>query len=559
MNTRNFLPWLVAALSMLFAMIVLIRNEITPAEQAAPQVTPRMTAIYPGESEWRPSNRPPRDTPQAGDYSPWSGQQLPQSPETPQPTPAATPAPTPTPTPTPRPEHDFRGVVLDGDNAVEKAQVRIISGTVNPAERSATTNQEGRFVINNIPDDTLSRVIVEAQGYSVTILENVPLPLPTEMLIGITPLAGIDAVVLDFSSTSTEPILYDGEMQASLMRLKAADEISTLVMGISEPVLPVDSYIPVRDQTVLVNNGELRFDNVEPGRYRVAVRVGQKVAESEPVSVVEGGRSSATLTLGMQHTVRGNVVAEDTARPVAEARVGLAPYHLDALSFDFPDYVSFTDGNGEFVIPEVQPGRYWMVIGAAGYTTKSLEGFTVLPGAPPEDTSVTLTKQEPLITVFVTDQDGRPMTGAPLVLMTAGAESPRTYFGKTDDAGLYRFERLTPGRYTLSITAPTERTRQKTLNVTLGEGEVRELRTSFGRPTAVSGRATAGGRAYKGVLSFLAQGAAVADNLVTTQDDGTFTVELEAGEYMVGTPEQPARISVSIDAVETQTIVVELP
>lgn len=563
MNSRNLVPWIVAAVSMLFAMVVLIRNEVAPQRDDYPRNTngaPAQVAMHPLDSGWRPSNRPPRETPSTGDYSPWTAPELVPTPApTPSPTPVPTPAPTPAPSPTPQAQHEFKGVVLDDEAPVKNALVRIISGRHNPAERSAVTDNHGAFSINNITDEILTKVIVEAQGYSVTVLENVPLPLPSEMLIGINPLAGIDAIVMDISTTSGEPAVFDGQMQASLMKLKPAGEVSTATMGISEPVLPVDSFLPVRDQNVLVKKGVLRFDNVEAGEYRVSVRAGRKAAESESVVVREGGRTSATLILGMQHTVRGNVVAGDTAKPVPQARVALSAYDMSGGGPDFPDYLSFTDGNGEFVLPEVQPKRYWLTVGAAGYTTKTLEGFTVLPGTPPEDTSITLTKQEPLITVSVTGQDGRPLAGAPLVLMTVGAESPRTYFGKTDDAGLFRFERLLPGRFTLSITAPGERTRQKTVNVELGDGEVRELHTSFAVPTAIKGSVKVGDKTYKGVLSFVAQGVAVADNLVKVEQDGTFSAELEPGEYLVGTPEKPSRINVTINPVPSQNLTLEIP
>lgn len=554
---RNRLPWIVAAVSMLFAMIVLVRNEIVPGRNDAPvvQSTPMQQAVIrPANEEpvWRPSNHPPRDTPAAGDFSPWSQ-------ENPAPTPTPTPAPTPTPTPTPRPQYAFKGIVLDGNKPVKDALVRVISGDDNPAERSAVTQKDGHFSVTGIPDDRLDKIIVEAQGYSVTMLENVPFPLSEEMQIGLNPLAGIDAVILDFSTTSAEPILFNGEMQASLMRLHPAGEPSTNSLGISEPVLPVDSYLPVRDQHVVIREGELRFDNVEPGRYRIAVKSGNKVAESEALTVEENARSSASLVLGMKHTVKGNVVGADTGQAVAQARVSLSPYDSAPAGPEFPNYLSFTDGNGEFVIPEVQPGRYWMSVGAQAYTTKTLEGFTVLPGAAPENTSVTLSKQEPLITVAVTADDGRPMVGAPLVLMTAGAESPRTYFGKTDEAGLYRFDKLLSGRYTLAITAPGERTRQKSVHIDLGEGEVREMRVHFGTPTKVKGIAKVGGKAYKGVLSFVARGVAVADSLATTDAEGSYTAELEPGDYMVGTPDKPASVSITVTPTEAQTINLDIP
>lgn len=552
---------------MLFAMVVLVRNEITPTQvqpyDMRPDIRPVLQATEP---EWRAARNTPAPT-RTADYSPWKenmpGNQANASAATSVQSPRPTPSPTPTPdiTPTPRPQNTFRGIVLDGDgNPVPNARVRIVSGgNDRAAERSAISAPDGRFSIDGIPDPSLDKVIVEAVGFSVWMLQNIPLPLPDELQIGLNALAGIDAVIVDFSTSGTDPVLFSGEMQASLMQLKPAGDVSTNSLGISEPTLPVDSYIPVRNQVVLVTDGQLRFDNVEPGMYRVAVKAGRKIAESEAVTITEASRSSTTLVLGMKHTVKGNVVAGDTAKPLGEARVTLSPAGSPGAAPEFPDYLSFTDGSGDFVIPEVHPGRYWMVVGAAAYTTKTLENFNILPGAPPEDTSVTLFKQEPLITVSVSNSEGRPIAQAPLVLLTSAAESPRTYFGKTDEAGLHRFERLMAGRYSLLITAPGDRTRQKTVNLELGEGEVRELGVRFGNPVAVTGKVTVGGKTYKGLLSFVLHGAAMADNLVTADGNGNFTVSLEPGDYMVGTPDKPGGTMLNIKNTEAQTINLALP
>ncbi len=563
MNSKNRIPWIVAASAMLFAMVVLVRNEISPNPTKPYEMSfDERTVIRPVEPEWRPARFTPAVV-RTADYSPWTN----NDPDNKQMPPSAiiTQVPlsqaTPETSPTPIPLNIFRGIVLDGNgNPISKAHVRIVSGGKDrAAERSALSSTDGRFAIEGIPSSLLDRVVVEAEGFSVWMLQDIPLPLPDELQIGMNALAGIDAVIVDFTTSGSTPVLFSGEMQASLMQLKPAGDISTNSLGIPEPTLPVDSYVPVRNQDVVVIDGDLRFDNVEPGRYRVAVKSGKKIAESEAIGVAEASRSSTTLVLGMKHTVKGNVVGADTEKPVVEARVGLSPAGSPGAAPDFPDYLSFTDGDGEFVIPEVQPGRFWMVVGAAGYTTRTIENFNILPGAPPENTSVTLTKQEPLITVSVTNSEGRPIPQAPLVLMTSAAESPRTYFGKSDEAGLHRFEQLHPGRYSLSITSPGDRTRQKTVNLELSEGEVRELAVRFGNPVAVTGKVTLGGKSYKGLLSFVLRGAAMADNLVPTDKNGGFTASLEPGEYMVRTPDKPGGSLVTINNTEAQTLKVELP
>lgn len=558
MNNKNRIPWLVAAAAMLFAMIVLVRNEISPDRplQYSQPEQPVIRAIDDGSS-WRPT-RGAIPTPVPGDFSPWVA--TPTPPPTPVPTVSPTKTPDPTPSPTPKPLLAFRGIVQDDyGKGVARALVRVISGEPDrAAERSAVTGSDGRFLIEDIPDELLDKVIVELQGYATTMLENIPLTFTDELQIGMSALAGIDVNILDFSTTGAEPIMYSGKMQASLLRLSRGDEISTNVFGIPEPVLPVDTYLPVRDQNVIVADGLLQFDNVEPGSYRVAVKTGVKVAESEVLLIRDNARTSTTLTLGMKHTVKGNVLAGDTGKMLPQASVGLSPAIHASAAPDFPDYLSFTDGAGEFVIPEVQPGRYWMIIGASGYTTKTLENYEVLPGAPPEATSITLTKQNPLITVSLVNGEGRPIAEAPLVLMPVTGPTPKMYFGKTDEAGLYRFENLVPGKMNLSVTAPGDKARQKTLTFELGDGEVKEVPIQFGAVVNVKGKANRDGKAYNGVLTFVQKGIAIADNLVTTDATGAFTISLEPGDYVVGTPDKPPAVLIKIDSQESQNINVDL-
>jgi hypothetical protein len=150
------------------------------------------------------------------------------------------------------------------------------------------------------------------------------------------------------------------------------------------------------------------------------------------------------------------------------------------------------------------------------------------------------------------------MVQAPLVLMTNSGPTAKTYFGKTDEAGLYRFENLLPGRFNLSVTAPGDRTRQKSVPVDLGDGEVKEIPIRFGNAVAVTGKVLEKGKPYKGLLSFVLRGAAMADNLVTANEKGEFSVDLEPGEYMVGTPEKPATQMVTIENKESLSIRVDL-
>jgi hypothetical protein len=202
----------------------------------------------------------------------------------------------------------------------------------------------------------------------------------------------------------------------------------------------------------------------------------------------------------------------------------------------------------------VQPGGYNLTAASNGFTTKTIERFHVDPVRAPDETSITLSIQHPLITVAVVDADDRPVPNAPLVLMSATSPKPRTFFAKTDEAGLRRFENLLPGHYTLSVTFPDERTRQKNISLDLGENQVREVTVAFGRQVHVTGSAKKNDRAYSGLLSFTLKGTVASDLMVKTDAKGEFTTDLESGDYMAGTPDKPAQQQVTIKSVETQKV-----
>ncbi len=160
----------------------------------------------------------------------------------------------------------------------------------------------------------------------------------------------------------------------------------------------------------------------------------------------------------------------------------------------------------------------------------------------------------PALTIVVSDAGARPLSKAPVVLFSRNAASPRSFFGKTDSAGMYRFDAVPPGAYNLTVTAPDNRTRQKTVSVTLNEGEARTLTVSFDSRVKVSGTARGAGEAYQGLLVFGLRAEVSAMQFARSDAAGGYAVELEPGEYIVTRSGVPGNAVIIVPPGPTATI-----
>jgi hypothetical protein len=120
-----------------------------------------------------------------------------------------------------------------------------------------------------------------------------------------------------------------------------------------------------------------------------------------------------------------------------------------------------TDGQGKFVLKDLDPGSYRLVIAANGFVKQEYgqrvygaQGATIILTAdqPVKDLLIHLTPTGS-ISGNVRDSAGQPEVGVSVLLMRPAynASGLRTFqtagSGRTDDRGEYRAYLLTPGRY----------------------------------------------------------------------------------------------------------------
>jgi hypothetical protein len=132
-----------------------------------------------------------------------------------------------------------------------------------------------------------------------------------------------------------------------------------------------------------------------------------------------------------------------------------------------------TDGQGKFVLKDLDPGSYRLVIAANGFVKQEYgqrvygaQGATIILTAdqPAKDLLIHLTPTGS-ISGNVRDNAGQPVVGVSVLLLRPAynASGARTFqtagSGRTDDRGEYRAYFLTPGRYYICAALSTVITR----------------------------------------------------------------------------------------------------
>lgn len=538
-DPKHRLPWLVAGCAIMFAVVVLVRSELNPMQS---ETRADQQAVITVSSPSIVTPPPQVSTPAVPLVDLPPPQPLPVN--TPAPPVAVTvtpaiapaPAPSPTPSPTPQPVYSLEGLVTDVEGLpVENATIKatLESGGSERA-LNARSDAAGRFRLEKINSDEIDLMMVEAVGFGRNAIENIPLPLPDAIEIVLTPLAGLNVFVETAGGDARTP--FDGQAEFVLMQRRSSNENTTQTGGLREALIPEGTFVPVAEQRVTVSDGQFRLEEVEPGEYKAALRSGSQYAESPAVRVSHGSRSITTVTLGLNWPVSGKVVDEQE-KGVGAAHVQLARKSPPALYVESGPHVAVSNTDGQFLIEKVPPGSYLATVAATGFTTTTYP-LDVPQEGMARETSFTLGRKSPSIRVTVRSADGRPITDARLVLLMTDPTT-KTIFAKTDEAGTYLFDRLSPGMYTLSATAPESRTRQKSVEVQVNDGEAHDLEISFPRTVRVLGTARQAGRPYRGLLRFSLRGTIGMETMVKTDEHGGYAVDLEPGEYMVGSPEQP--------------------
>lgn len=204
------------------------------------------------------------------------------------------------------------------------------------------------------------------------------------------------------------------------------------------------------------DEGRFALDGVPAGTWDVeASAPGYEKARAGAVTLEEGGQATGVeVRLRRGATLSGRVIEEGSGRPVADAEVSAEPQGGEPR-FRFGDDEeggARTGPDGRFELTGLAPGAYSVSATHPDFAEASESAQVKGPSATVE---LRLGRGSRLAGVVASG--GRPVAGASVVLSAAGEGfggpfGPGAQSVTSDDAGRFRFERLTPGRYTVLAT-----------------------------------------------------------------------------------------------------------
>lgn len=537
---KSRIPWFVAAMAMMFAIIVLVQTDL--ANQKSDREFQR---------QWQPVSQPVPSPEPAGET---------QQPRNPEPTTIPT---TPEPAgPTPAPDVEKRtpsmpgfveGKVTDDDGVgIQGALVRaLLSKEPGAQERRAYTDGSGSFRIVDIPEEPLPILQVEAAGYARVQVPDLPVPLGGPINVGMSSLASLVTYILDSPSTGSIVRPFVGTVDLTLFRFYP-EGTSSVSPAVNEPNLPRSGMVPMANRRVPVTDGMYHFQNIEPGEYQVTVKTQRGSAESQLLEIPEGRQIETTVTLGQEVSIEGTVISADSHTSVARATVQFR--RVPSAPTTPVDHTVFTDSNGGFLIPSIQVGTYDILAEAIDGTTGSVVNWPVTSESTVQHTTITLARQRPRLEIQVQRADEQPLANGKIAVLAMDNPTAQNYFLETDDQGIAIVADIAPGNYEVAVTAPEDKSRQKTAEIEMRPGQTLRLPIQFRPMTRVAGNAVKGSNPYAGILVFSLRGEIQMDTLVKADDTGGYAIDLEPGEYMVGTPETPASAVATIEQQEEQRL-----
>lgn len=529
---KGKLPWIVSAVAVAFALAILIytQAQLSRGPIRTPQSTPFSTRvpIAIATPEILAAETPALVTPVG-----------------------ASQLPVPTPTrASGQAGFKLSGKVLsDRGNPVAGAKVTVVLAA--GASVCVSTDAGGGFAFADLSSAQVEAVTAEAAGFARSEMPQMTLPLGDELLLSLSPAAGFVVRLLAADASTSGTVPYSGDATIYLMRRQDASGVTT-GSSVRQATVGQYEYVTLWARAASIRDGVYRVDSVDAGTYKVAASAGTEYGESQPLQVAGSGDVEAAVILGARTAFEAMVKGEDTQQPIAGADVSVRLASSPVVSSLTASFRSATSSAGTVRFDSLVPATHLVTVAADGYTTRTEEQ----PVPPPGDGKPVyiLRKGVPRVTVRIFSAEGRPLSGAPLVLFNSSSVQPRSFFARTDASGTYTFEVNTAGRYTLAVTAPDDRLRQKNVEVVVGEGDQKSIDVRFGRSVKVGGFSLENGGPAPGLLTFVPRASTDTGRFARADQAGSFTIELEPGEYVVTREGSQRRAIVSIPPVDKTTV-----
>ncbi|WP_327706576.1 MFS transporter [Streptomyces decoyicus] len=246
---------------------------------------------------------------------------------------------------------------------------------------------------------------------------------------------------------------------------------------------------------------------------------GVPVADTVPVLATMPAGSADRGTGASGPVIRGTVRDGD-GRPVAQAAVTLisvAGRQLGRTS---------SGADGDYALPTTGAGTY-VLIGSAG--ARRPQAVTVVVGGEPVSFDLTLSGAAGLSGEVREEKGDEPVAGALVVATDVRGEVVAS--GVAGQDGGFAFGELTPGSYTLAVSAEHHRPSALQVEVTTGNRNWYEVRLTLGAQVRGTVRTVRGGPVDDARVTLLDPAGNVVATATSGQDGEYVFTDLDSGEY----------------------------
>ncbi|WP_281658304.1 carboxypeptidase regulatory-like domain-containing protein [Halobacillus sp. Cin3] len=276
----------------------------------------------------------------------------------------------------------------------------------------------------------------------------------------------------NYSTSQTGVTVYPNETSSATILLSPTPAgISGNVRSLSGTPVPnasvvvLDQNETVLESTVTDGDGNYGFSNLPPGNLQVVVRAADFAGATQGVILETGDQiEHVDFVLNLNPgSVQGQVTDAVTGLPV----VGAIAVIRTVAGVPVIVASSSTDENGNYFIDGLASGSYSISCAASGYAVTTV-GAIVGSG---QTTTADLSLSPVVGTVIgvVTDPDGLPILDSRIEIRVFDQAGNLIETVLGDALGEFSVSDLSPGSYTLSVTAPDYAA--TTVGVTIEAGE----------------------------------------------------------------------------------------
>lgn len=351
-----------------------------------------------------------------------------------------------------------------------RVKFRIAEGTGDRGMGSATTDEEGVFVLEDLGLGTYDLDFVHA-GFVKKQMKSVSAG-QSDISITLEKLGGIAGTV-----TMPQATRKPGSFEVLLYRDATLGESA-----------------PLRRKSVAAASGKFKLESIDPGTYEIAIEAPGMMPAYGSVTVVEGQVAKGVdFFLSLGGVIMGTVTDESTGAPVAQADV-FVRYLGDATGARRVVGPVRTEQDGSYLVSGLLEGRYEVYATRASMATQRPESVNL--SAYEQVVNLTLISGGDL-KLRVEDYDGNPIEGVSVELDTSNnfvdaralriaaklgsqPDSLRRALSQlnlTDVTGFLQIQALPAGRYTLTLSHPDYAS--ETVRAQVLGGQTEELRVTL--------------------------------------------------------------------------------